>query len=152
MKKPRWMAVVIVTLLTAVGGWAARASLKEIDVARGETTPAWALRLTLVDEAVASNNVSQAIYQWREAYGAALGSRRSEVLASVGDAALRIDALAGSQGVFHQEARDAYHGSMLLAHAQRDGRTMMRSAESLAQLGDTRAPERARHIVQGWAR
>jgi hypothetical protein len=152
VKKPWWTAVVIVALLSAIGGWTARASLQEIVAVRAETTPALAQRLTLVDEAVASNNVSRAIYEWREAYGAAMGSRRSEALASVGDAALRIDTLAGSRGVFREEARDAYHGSMLLAHAQRDVRTMMRAADSLTQLGDTRAAERARHMVQGWAR
>jgi hypothetical protein len=151
-QKPWWTAVVIVALLSAIGGWGARASLKEIVVLRTETTPTWAQRLTLVDEAVASNNVSRAIYEWREAYGAAMGSRRSEALASVGDAALRIDALAGSRGVFRAEARDAYQGSMLLAHAQRDVRTMTRAADSLAQLGDTRAAERARQMAQGLAR
>jgi hypothetical protein len=152
MKKPWRTAVVIVALLTAIGGWAARASLKETVVVRAETTPAWAQRLTLVDEAVASNNVSRAIYEWREAYGAAMGSRRAEALASVGDAALRIDTLAGSRGVFRAEARDAYLGSVLSAHAQRDVRTMIRAADSLSRLGDTRAAERARHVVQGWAR
>ena len=101
-----------------------------------------------MDEALASNNVSRAIYEWREAYGAAMGSRRAEALASVGDAALRIDTLAGSRSVFREEARDAYRGSMLLAHAQRDVRTLMQAADSLAQLGDTRAAERARHMVR----
>ena len=148
MKKPWGTAVVMIALLTALGGWAARASLNEIVVVRAETTPAWAQRLTLVDEAVASNNVSRAIYEWREAYGAAMGSRRAEALASVGDAALRIDTLAGARGVFRAEARDAYRGSMLLAHAQRDVRTMMRAADSLTLLGDTRAADRARHMAR----
>ena len=152
MKKPWWTAVVIVALLSAVGSWAARASLSEIVVVRAETTPAWAQRLALVDEAVASNNVSRAIYEWREAYGAAMGSRRAEALASVGDAALRIDTLAGSRSVFREEARDAYRASMLRAHAQRDVRTLMQAADSLAQLGDTQAAERARHMVHASAR
>jgi hypothetical protein len=151
MKTPWWTAVVIVALLTAVGGWAARASLKEIIAVDAETTPGWARRLGLVDEAIASNNLSRAIYEWREAYGAAWRSPTVEALASVGDAALRIDALGASRTLFRQEARDAYRDSMLLAHARRDVRGLKRGADALAQLGDTTAVERARHMVQAWS-
>src|SRR5215470_9934942 len=55
-----------------------------------DASPAWAERIAHVDEALGRSDLSQAIYQWREAYGAAVRSGRSEGLIAVGDRAQRL--------------------------------------------------------------
>ena len=50
----------------------------------------WAGHLAAMDQALKVGNVAAAQSAWRDAYGAALGSRRWDGFAETGDAALRL--------------------------------------------------------------
>ena len=97
-------------------------------------------RLAAVDRAIARRDPSRAMYEWREAYSIALGSRRWEAMTAVGDAARRIDVLAApgpsyATG-FRAEARQAYLTAFLDARAAGSREGMERVAEAFASLGD----------------
>jgi len=106
-------------------------------------------RLAAVDEALAKRDVSRAIYLWRDAHGVALGSRRWDAMAAVGDAAVRIDAATSPLGRptgFRAEARQAYLRALFDARAAgaRDG--IERVAGAFAALGDATLAAQARAL------
>ena len=106
-------------------------------------------RLAAIDEAIARNDASRAIFEWRDAYGVALRSRRWDAMAAVGDAALRIDAATGPSGRptgFRAEARQAYLRALFDARAAgaRDG--IERVADAFAALGDATMAAQARAL------
>lgn len=107
-------------------------------------------RLAQMDEALGRKELSRAIYDWHDAYGLALGSRRWEAMLSVGDAALRIDAVAskpvGHPGRFQAEARQAYLRALFQARGARSQDGIDRVAHAFAALGDTEMATRARAI------
>jgi hypothetical protein len=109
-------------------------------------------RLAAVDAALARGDVGGAVYAWRDAYGIALGSRQWEALLTVGDAAVRIDALAGRRDGaptgFRAEARQAYLRALFDARAARSPEGMHRAADAFGALGDAEMAARA-HAMAG---
>jgi hypothetical protein len=107
--------------------------------------------LAALDAAIARGDVSRAVFEWRLAYGAALGSRRWEAMLAVGDAATRIDALAGRRDGaptgFRAEARQAYLRALFDARAARSPEGMHRAADAFAALGDAEMAARARTMT-----
>src|SRR5258708_6759252 len=83
-----------------------------------ESTPAWVTRIARVDEAIGRADRSRAIYEWREAYGAAVRSGRSEGLIAVADRAIRIAELNGGSGYFLAEAQYVYVHAALRARSE----------------------------------
>jgi hypothetical protein len=110
-----------------------------------------ASRVAAMDEAIARNDAARAIYEWRDAYGLALRSRRWDAMATVGDAARRIDALtrvpAGHPTGFRAEARQAYLKALFDARAARSTEGIERVASSFAALGDTDMAVQARALA-----
>jgi hypothetical protein len=122
------------------------AGLARVVFVRPDPVPAWVQRVALVDEAISRADLSRAIYEWREAYGAALGSGRSEALIAVGDRAVRIAALGGGPGDFTTEARHVYVHAALRARAERSRDTILGIAERLERLGDAERAAQVRRI------
>jgi len=108
-----------------------------------ESTPAWVQRIAVVDEALGRSDLSRAIYEWREALGAAQRSGRSEGLIAVGDCAVRIAELSGRSAYFRREAGELYVYAAFRARAERSRDTILGIAEVLERLGDG---ERAAHV------
>lgn len=106
----------------------------------------WQRQLARVDEALAVANASAAIYEWREAYGAALRSRRWEALAAVGDAGARIEELMGSTGRYRAETRQAYLSALFRARAAGSAQGIQRAAAGFEALGDQDAADLARRM------
>jgi hypothetical protein len=102
--------------------------------------------LSAIDAAIADRDRSRAVYTWRDAYGVALRSREWEVLVAMGDAALRIDALAGQPTAFRAEARQAYLLALFRARDAGAPEGVTRVAEAFAALGDAEMAARARSI------
>lgn len=98
------------------------------------------VRLAAIDEALARRDMSRAVFEWRDAYGVALRSRRWEAMADVGDAAVRIDAVVsrptGHPSGFRAEARQAYLRALLDARAAGSPEGIHRAAAAFAALGD----------------
>ena len=117
-----------------------------------EAEPAWQHHVAAIDAALARDDVGRAVLEWRLAYGAALGSRRWEPMAAVGDAALRIDARAGRLGArpmpFQAEARRAYLSALWTARGVKSREGIERIARAFAALGDEEMALRVGDIVQ----
>jgi hypothetical protein len=104
-------------------------------------------RLGRVEQAIAEQNPSLAVYEWREALGAALGTRRWRPMAEVADAALRVDALLPAPGRFRAEARRVYLSALFRARAERSLEGVQRVMEAFERLGDAEAAEHARRVA-----
>ena len=108
-------------------------------------------RLAAIDAALTRKDLGKAVYEWRDAYGLALGSRRWEAMADVGDAAVRIDALArrpvGHPTAFRAEARQAYLLALFQARRAKSQSGINRIADAFVALGDAEMAERARAIA-----
>ena len=112
---------------------------------------ALAERLAALDAALASRNVSRAVYEWRDAYGIALRSRSWESMVAVGDAAVRVDAAAsrpaGHPSSFRAEARQAYLRALDDARSVRSKEGIQRVAAAFAALGDAQMAAMVRTVA-----
>ena len=112
-------------------------------------------RLAAVDAALARKDVSRAIYLWRDAHGIALGLRRWDAMAAVGDVAMRIDAATSPLGRptgFRAEARQAYLRALLDAHAAGELEAIDLIADAFTGLGDAKMAAQARALRSAHAR
>ena len=112
-----------------------------------DSPPAWARRIALADEALGRADLSRAIYEWREAYGAALRNGRSDGLIAVGDRAIRLAELTGGSGYFLTEAKYVYVHAALRARTEQSRDTIRAIAEVFDRLGDTERAQAMRHIA-----
>lgn len=142
------IAIAGITLGTLVGGTAVA---PEISLLRPAEERSFDARLAAVDRAITRRDVSRAVYEWRDAYGLALGSRRWDAMAAVGDRAVRVDAIAspGHPGQYRAEARQAYLRALFDARAAGSAEGMRRVADAFAALGDADMAERARAMAGG---
>jgi hypothetical protein len=124
--------------------------LERPESASPRTAPALADRIGAVDRALARKDMSAAVYAWGDAYTLALGARRWDAMVEVGDAAVRIDALAdnppGYLIGFRAEARQAYLRALFLARHARSADGIERVAQAFAALGDTDMAARVHSI------
>jgi len=155
MIKTRWglsLAGLVVMWTIGVFGLSATGStplrLDRLVFAEPEPVPAWVQRIARVDAAVERSDMSQAIYQWREAYGAAERHSRSDGLIAVAQRALRIGELAGRSGYFLHEAKDIYVHAALRARAERSAETILGIAEAFDKLGDAERAGQVRRIAE----
>jgi hypothetical protein len=112
-----------------------------------EHEPVWAQQISLVDTALAENVWSRAFYAWHEAHNEAFRSGRWEALVAVGDAALRIDAVAGQAAGFRSDARRVYLAALVRARAANSLAGVRRTAEGFAKLGDQPLADHARRVA-----
>lgn len=112
------------------------------------SAPAWAQRLARVDAAIERSEMSRAIYEWREAYGGAVRSGRSEGLIAVGDRAIRLAELSGGSGYFATEARYIYMHAAFRARAERSRDTILRIADVFEKLHDAERAGQVRRIAE----
>ncbi len=96
----------------------------------------WKSYLASMDRAVEAGNISLASRTWRDAYGAALGSRRWEPMLATGQAALRLGRAAGTMAGFDEKARQCYVTALFRARQQQSVDGVLLVAEAFAQLGD----------------
>ena len=154
MIKTRWgLGLTGAVVLGAIGIFGLSASgnvpfgLARVVFVQPDSVPAWVGRIALVDEALGRSDRSRAIYEWREAYGAAVRSGRSDGLIAVGDRAIRIAKLTGGSGYFLTEAKYVYVHAALRARAERSRDTILGIAELFEKLGDTERAEQVRRIA-----
>jgi hypothetical protein len=154
MIKTRWgLGLTVAVVLGVIGIFGLKASGNvPVGLARAvfvepESVPAWGQRIVLVDEALARADLSRAIYEWREAYGAALRAGRSDALIAVGDRALRIAESTGPSGYFRREASEVYRHAALRARTERSRDTILGIAEVFDRLGETTQAEMIRRIA-----
>jgi hypothetical protein len=109
-------------------------------------------RMARLDNAIARRDVSRATSEWRDTFSLALGARRWEAMADMGDAAVRIDALAagrdGRPTGFRAEARQAYLRALFQARSQQAPEGIERVAQAFASLGDVEMATRSRALAE----
>jgi hypothetical protein len=98
----------------------------------------WVPALQQMDEAIARKDVNGAVFAFQSAYGAALGSRRWQGMVDVGDAALRLPAVAPPPKSTVTKARQLYLTALFRARAERSLEGVLRVAEAFADIGDAR--------------
>jgi hypothetical protein len=96
----------------------------------------WTAHIRRMDDALAQTDISAAEQTWREAYGAALRSRRWDGLVAVGDASLRIAEVVGAREAPKAKARRLYLAALFRARDQGSLDGVLRSTEAFAALGD----------------
>ena len=124
--------------------------LARIRSTRIERTAALSERLSAVHAAVADRDRDRAVHAWRDAYGLAFQARTWDAMAAVGDAALKVDALASSDGTsllgFRAEARQAYLVALFRARDAGAPDGVARIADAFSALGDDGVATQARGI------
>jgi hypothetical protein len=144
MTKTRWgLSLAAVVVMWAVGVFglstigSATTGIDRVVFAEPERAPAWVQRIALVDAALGRADVSRAVYEWREAYGAATRTKGFEGLIAVADRAMRIEKLSGGSSYFRTEASYVYVQAALRAHAQGSTQAIRDIADKFEKLGDT---------------
>ena len=107
----------------------------------------WAQRLAHVDRALAEKSMTRAFCEWHEAHAEAFRSGRWEALAAVGDAAMRIDAVAGAAVGFRADARRVYLAALVRARAAQSAAGAQRIADAFVRLGDAHLADYARRLA-----
>lgn len=111
----------------------------------------WTAHLRRVGDALAQRNLSAADLAWRDAYVAALVSRRWEALVEVGDAYLRIGEVARGRKAAEARARSIYLDALFRARQQGSLDGALRVAEAFAMLGDHEVALQGARIAEGLA-
>jgi hypothetical protein len=92
--------------------------------------------LRAVDESLTRGDVTAAAMARQEAYLAALGSRRWDRMAAVGDATVRFMDLPGVGPSMRPEVRRIYRSALFRARHQGSVEGVLRGSEAFADLGD----------------
>ncbi len=155
MIKTRWsLSLAGLMLMCTIGIFALGASgsaplgLDRFVFVEPDSTPVWVQRIARVDAALARPDLSVAIYEWREAYGAAGRTKRSEPLIAVAQRAMRLAELGAGSGYFRREARHIYMHAAFLARAERSPQVILAIAEAFDKLGDTERASQVRRIAK----
>ncbi len=144
--KTRFAAVFVLVLLAA-----SDAAASHVNPLVAPTAP-WAAHIREMDEALAKKNLNAALRAWDDAYLAAIGSRFWEGMIEVGDASLRIGAVAGLGKAAQATARRSYLAALFRARQLASLEGVLRTAEAFAALGDDEVVEQCLRIAENLAR
>jgi hypothetical protein len=97
---------------------------------------AWATAIDAMDDALSKGDVGAAVTARQQAYLAALGSRRWDAMADVGDATLKLARTRSLRSVMEAEARRVYMVALFRARRQGSVHGVLRVTEAFALLGD----------------
>lgn len=103
----------------------------------------WMADLQRMDEALGRGDLGAAARARQDAYRAALGNRRWEGMAAVGDASVRLAKLPGAPDAMVPEARRTYLAALYRARHQGSVDGVLHVAEALTALGDREAARQA---------
>ena len=129
--------------------------LAVLEVMAGQLTPPasgpaapWMTHLRQVDDALAKRDVGAAERSWRDAYAAAVASRRWEGMIEVGDVARRIGEVTGDRATADARARRAYLPALFQARQAKLLDGVLRTAEAFSSLGDRQAVAQCLRIAE----
>ena len=152
----KWKVVILATLtavLVGTGAFRLAARQSECCETRADAVEArWTGHIRAVDEAIAAGDTARAAREWRDAWGAALASRRWAAFLTLGDAALRVGEMGSPRGNGRPDARHAYHTALFRAYGERSAEGVLRSAEAMAMMGDREMADGALELARKLAR
>ena len=128
----------LMILAVAVAMTAAGAAVLEHGSSAAPLAPpmTWAQQVERVDAALASHDLRTAREAVRDAYAAAVTSRRWEPLLQVGDAQRRVEEASGFATLGKASARANYLSALLRAREQRSLDGVLAAAAAFSRLGD----------------
>jgi hypothetical protein len=103
----------------------------------------WTAELQRMDEALGRGDLGAAARARQNAYRTALGSRRWEAMAAVGDASVRLARRPGAPAGMVPEARRAYLAALYRARHAHSADGVLQMADAFAALGDREAARQA---------
>jgi hypothetical protein len=109
---------------------------------------AWVAPLETMNQAIERGDLNSAELAHREAYRAAIASRRWEALLDAGDAARHMGEATRIPQALEPEARRFYLSALLRARAERSLDGVLRATEAFARLGDSDVVEQGLHIAR----
>jgi hypothetical protein len=136
-------------LLAAVAEIAVGRSPSPTEVAAVEQARLAAL--ARVEDALARQDVADALRAWQKAYAMARAGRSWRGLLDAADAHLRIAAVAGASAAAAPRAREIYMAALARARAERSVDGTVRAAEAFAALGDREVTELALRVAASLA-
>ena len=146
MGQQRWVRGAVFVGLIVTGAVSVALVSQQRAVTASTARAAWETRIQVVERALERDDVSAAIYFWRDAYGEAWRSRQWEALFAVGETARRIDQVSRGRS-FLPEARHAYLEALFRARTLRSHEGMRRVATAFEELGDAEVAEHARSMA-----
>jgi hypothetical protein len=148
LKNKSWgLGVAGAAVVAIVVGVSAVRKIDHVVFVERKSAPAWTERIARVDEAIGRSDLGRAIYEWREAYGAANRSTSSESLIAAGDRAMRLAELTIGVSYFRNEARHLYGQAAFRARTEGSREAILRIADALDRLGDTRRASQVRRML-----
>ena len=133
--------VIALALLEALAG---RKSVVDAEVP-------WADAIKRTNSDLERGNVSGAVRGWHDAYLAAFASQRWEGMIEVGDAALRIGAIAPPRRPWEPRAREAYMAALFRARSARSVEGVLRAAEGFGTLNDRQVVDLSMRMARALA-
>ena len=150
VRATRWHLI----LMIAVGMLVIALALVEALAGRERVADAetpWADAIKRTDNALERGDIRDAVRAWRDAYLAAFASRRWEGMIELGDAALRIGALAPPRRHWEPRAREAYMAALFRARSEQSVEGVLRAAEGFGALNDRQVVDLGVRIARGLA-
>ena len=140
-----------ITLALAVAMTAAGAAVHRSSGAPIEPSMTWEQHVERVDAALASHDLRTAREVVRDAYAAAVTSRRWEPLLHVGDAQWRVEQASGFAALGKASARSNYLWALFRARDQRSLDGVLQAADAFSRLGDASVVQQALVVARDLA-
>jgi hypothetical protein len=96
----------------------------------------WHVHAGKANAALEADDLGTATYHWREAYVAAVASRRWQGMVEVGDLHRRIGARGGFSGAAAARARECYLTALLRARAEGSIDGVLQATDAFLEIGD----------------
>ena len=139
------------TLLAALEVTAVRGSAPDPKADTRWADTSWMSPLRDMDDAIARGDFTAAETARREAYRAAIASRRWEGFLAAGDAILRLGEATQRRGTAEPEARRLYLSALFRAPGQQSLDGVLLATEAFARLGDRDVVEKGLRLARDLA-
>jgi len=116
-----------------------------------ETLDPWAAHIQAMDQALMTNDRSESVRAWRQAYSSALSHPGWLGLLTVANASLRLGAFPVLARDAAARARDTYWIAFFRARQQRSLNGVLHAAEAFGTLGDHSTVEQCMRVAEGLA-
>jgi hypothetical protein len=147
-RRRNWGALVIALAGVLLGLTIVEAGSEAPGTPAGNRDTPWTAALDRVDAALARQDVGAAEWAWHEAYAGALRSWRWDALVEVGDAYLRIGAVAKGPKAAAAKARELYFAALFRARRQEALDGVTRVCEAFVVLRDAESVERCLQVSE----
>jgi hypothetical protein len=116
-----------------------------------ETLGPWTAHIQAMDQAIQSDDATESVRAWRQAYSSALSHPGWLGLLTVANASLRLGVFPGLVRDAAARARETYWIAFFRARQQRSLNGVLHAAEAFGMLGDRTTVEQCMKVAEGLA-